>query len=59
LVAFEWDDDPLVTGRRYNELWSKLLDLFDRHGDLIEVTTIKNSYLADAIDETQQLLYAA
>ena len=59
VVAFEWHEDPLERGRRFNELWSRLLDLFGRHVDLIEVTTIKNPYLAEVIDETQQLLYAA
>jgi predicted nucleotidyltransferase len=59
VVAFEWDDDPLVRGRRYNQLWRELRELLNRPIDLLEVTTIKNPYLAEIITLTQRPLYEA
>ena len=59
VVAFEWHDDPLERGRRYLHLWKGLKRLFNRNIDLLEITTIKNPYLAESISLTQQSLYDA
>jgi len=59
IVQFEWHPDPLERGRRYNELWRALKRLLARKVDLLEVSTIKNPYLADSIRSAQLDLYDA
>ena len=59
VVEFEWDPDPLERGRLWLELWDELKDLFGRNVDLLVNTTIRNPYLAQAIDAAHVDLYAA
>jgi hypothetical protein len=59
VVEFEWDPDPLERGRRYNELWEELKDVFDRPIDLIVASTLKNPFIVQSIDAANVELYAA
>lgn len=59
VVEFEWDPDPLERGRRYNELWEELKDVFDRPIDLIVASTLKNPFIVKSIDAANVELYAA
>jgi predicted nucleotidyltransferase len=59
VVEFEWHPDPLERGRRWNELWEELKDVFGTPIDLIVASTIKSRYLAQSIEAANVDLYAA
>ncbi len=59
VVEFEWHPDPLERGRRWNELWRELKDLFGRNVDLLVASTIRNPYIIASIDLANIELYAA
>jgi predicted nucleotidyltransferase len=59
VVEFEWHPDPLERGRRWNELWEELKDVFGRSIDLLVASTIKDPYIARSIESAHLDLYAA
>ncbi|MBV8517984.1 MAG: nucleotidyltransferase domain-containing protein [Acidobacteria bacterium] len=57
VVEFEWDPDPLERGRLWWGLWGELLDLFDRHVDLVQRRSIENPYFMQVLALTERSIY--
>lgn len=57
LVVDIAESDPLAYSDNYFNLKKQLEDIFNRHVDLLEQKSIRNSFLMKEIDQTKILIY--
>ena len=51
------EEDPLVSGSNFLNLYLDLQDLFNRKIDLVDEESIRNPYFREELEETKQLIY--
>jgi predicted nucleotidyltransferase len=51
------EHDPLNKGQLLLSLWNKLEVYFNRKVDLLTVSSLRNPYLRDSINNTKKLIY--
>ncbi len=59
IVEFMPENDPILYGRAYLDLWRDLRRLFHRKVDLVESTTMDNPYFVQAIHDSRVEIYDA
>lgn len=56
-ATFHPEDDPLVAGENFMNLYMGLENLMGRRIDLVDEEFIKNKYFREELNETKQLIY--
>lgn len=56
-ATFYPEEDPLVAGENFLNLYMDLEDLMGRRIDLVDEDNLKNPYFKEELEETKQLIY--
>ena len=56
-ATFYPEDDPLIAGENFLNLYIDLEDLMGRRIDLVNEANLRNKYFIEELEETKQLIY--
>ena len=56
-ATFYPEEDPLVRGENFLNLYMDLGDLMGRRIDLVDESNLRNPYFIEELEETKQLIY--
>ena len=56
-ATFYPEEDPLITGENFLNLYIDLEDLMGRRIDLVNEVNLRNKYFIEELEETKQLIY--
>lgn len=56
-ATFYPEEDPLVRGENFINLYMDLGDLMGRRIDLVDENNLRNPYFIEELEETKQLIY--
>ena len=56
-ATFYPEEDPLISGENFMDLYIALEDLMGRKIDLVDESIIKNPYFKEELEETKRLIY--